>query len=515
MFRNFVIIITLAAILFSAALSSAAVSPFEGYTLYSPNLSNNTYLVNMGGSIAHSWYNSKRGGYSVYLLENGHIVRPASPNMTYLNGGGSAGLVQELDISGSLVWEFEYNTTQHLTHHDIEPIPNGNVLAIAWEVKTAAQAVQAGRNTALVMWPDHVIEIQPNGSGGGSIVWEWHVWDHLVQDYDPAKDNYGVVGDHPELLDINMPLGGIGGPGSADWLHLNGIDYNEEFDQIILSSHFTDEFYIIDHSTTIEEAAGHSGGSSGMGGDILYRWGSPENYDRTGAEYFDVIHCSVWIAEGYPGEGNILTFNNGEGTHISEIVELTPPVDAAGHYSIEPNSAFAPENPTWVYSAGTGFYSNHLGSCQRLPNGNTLICESTSGDMFEADSMSNVVWNYNTSYEIARCLRYGLNYPGIEAIFPNAVKGKADLLPEMEMTVYPNPFNQRLTLEFTLQEAGEVSVIVYDSMGREIAALGLGHWASGKHSVVWDADGVGSGVYFIRLVAIGRWPVAKKVVLLK
>ncbi len=76
--------------------------------------------------------------------------------------------------------------------------------------------------------PDHIIEVQPTGPTSGTIVWEWHVWDHLIQDYDSSKANYGVVGDHPELVDINYVTST-----QQDWMHTNSIDYNEKFDQIL------------------------------------------------------------------------------------------------------------------------------------------------------------------------------------------------------------------------------------------------------------------------------------------
>ncbi len=78
---------------------------------------------------------------------------------------------------------------------------------IAWEYKTRDEAIAAGRNPENVnifgMWPGHIIEVEPTFPEGGNIVWEWHVWDHLIQDYDPLKQNYGNVGNHPELVDIN------------------------------------------------------------------------------------------------------------------------------------------------------------------------------------------------------------------------------------------------------------------------------------------------------------------------
>ena len=58
-------------------------------------------------------------------------------------------------------------------------------------------------------------------------------------------------------------------------MHCNGLDYNSALDQIALSCRGMNEVYIIDHSTTTEEAVGHTGGNAGKGGDILYRWGNP------------------------------------------------------------------------------------------------------------------------------------------------------------------------------------------------------------------------------------------------
>ncbi|MBU1983597.1 lamin tail domain-containing protein, partial [bacterium] len=293
----------------------------------------------------------------------------------------------------------------------------GNILMIAWELKTAAQARQAGYNRSIALWPDHIIEVQPVGTNGGNIVWEWHAWDHLIQDYDPTKDNYGVVADHPELFDINMPAGV--GPQGGDWMHVNGISYNPERDEIAFSSHTLDEIYVIDHSTTTEEAAGHTGGNRGRGGDILYRWGKPSNYRVPGAQYFNVVHCAIWIPAGLPGGGHLMAFNNREGQPTSQIVELNPPFDGEGNYVLIPGSAYGPATPFWSYSA-TGFYSNHLGSCQRLPNGNTMISEATSGFLFEVDMAGVTQWSYARGGQIPRVLRYALDYPGLYVLNPVA-----------------------------------------------------------------------------------------------
>ena len=93
-----------------------------------------------------------------------------------------------------------------------------------------AGSVDAGHGRALV-----VVEVEPTPPVGGNVVWEWHARDHLIQDFDPAQDNYGVVGDHPELVDPNGWIEGDKNQINAFWNHMNSINYNAEFDQIMLS----------------------------------------------------------------------------------------------------------------------------------------------------------------------------------------------------------------------------------------------------------------------------------------
>ena len=86
-------------------------------------------------------------------------------------------------------------------------------------------------------------------------------------------------------------------------MHTNAVAYNAELDQIMLSIHAFSEVWIIDHGTTTEEAASHSGGKRGKGGDLLYRWGNPRAY-RTGTNVDQRLfaqHNAHWIPEGLPG----------------------------------------------------------------------------------------------------------------------------------------------------------------------------------------------------------------------
>jgi hypothetical protein len=235
------------------------------------------------------------------------------------------------------------------------------------------------------------------------------MWDHLIQDVNPALANYGVVADHPELIDINL-----GTATSGNWSHLNAIDYDPVRDQIIFTSRTLNEVFVIDHSTTTAEAAGHTGGNAGRGGDILYRWGNPANYRRgtTTNRFLHVVHGATWIDAGLPGAGNIMVFNNGDRTgtanDYSTVMEIVPPRDAAGNYTISAGSAFGPAAPAWSYGAPGQFYGGptQCGAFRTLDN-TTIITLSNSGRIFEVDAAGNTIWNRkNTGLTIARAPRY-------------------------------------------------------------------------------------------------------------
>ncbi len=422
---------------------------FEGYTLFAPMQSKTTYLMDNEGNFVHSWESDYTPGLSAYLLENGNLLRTAGTmNMTF-KAGGSGGKVQEIDPDGNVVWEFEHSGDQYLLHHDIELLPSGNILMIAWEYKSADVATAAGRNPNLLkegeLWPDKIIEVDP---GTGKIVWEWHVWDHIIQEYDDSKPNHGTVSDHPELIDLNYVASGPGA-GGADWTHINSVDYHDEFDQIIVSVHSFSEIWIIDHSTTTEQAAGHTGGKYGKGGDLLYRWGNPQAYGAGTSNDQKLFsqHDATWIESGYPGEGNILIFNNGQKRSdgdYSSVDEIMPPVDAQGNYSLSTGAAYGPSDMTWTYSSPSNFYSQNISGAQRLSNGNTLICNGANGIFFEVTADKEVVWEYvnpvagdgiieqgepipemngEKTNQVFRVYRYAPNYAGLPGDIAPDVKG--------------------------------------------------------------------------------------------
>jgi Arylsulfotransferase (ASST) len=366
----------------------------DGQILYAPMYTGTTYLLNNNGAVNHTWTSSFLPGCMARWLGDGSILRTIRVGVGP-GGGGAGGGVQKVQWDGTVVWDYRYNTNGDLSHHDVQMLPNGNVLLIAWETKTRTDCINRGRNPSYVgssgLLPDHIIEVQPTGPSSGTIVWQWHVWDHLIQDYDSSKANYGVVGDHPELVDINYVTSS-----QQDLMHTNSIDYNEKFDQIVVSVRYYSEIWVIDHSTTTAEAAGHTGGNSGKGGDLLYRWGNPQAYDRGTSSNRKLYeqHDTIWIDEGCPGAGDILIFNNGVGRHYSTIDEIVPPVNENGEYYLASGSAYGPTTQIWTYSPQPSFYASHLSGADRLSSGNTLICNGESGKIWEVTPEGATVWQY-------------------------------------------------------------------------------------------------------------------------
>ena len=392
-------------------LVSCTNSTSIGYTLFSPLASTSSYLIDHQGREVHSWDSpgGHRPALSSYILEDGDLLRAANiaqQAVGEFSGGGTAGKIERIGWDGTAEWSWEYSSTEFITHHDIEPMPNGNILAIAWEDKSEAEAAQAGRNPAIAsdspggssnVWPDHIIEIQPLPNNQANIVWQWNAWDHLIQDFNASVDNFGVVSDHPELLDINF-IGATGNQaGRADWMHCNGIDYNAALDQIALSCKNMNEIYIIDHSTTTAEAAGHTGGNSGKGGDFLYRWGNPQVYDAglSSDQQLFGQHDIQWIEQGRVGAGDLLLFNNGGGrTPAYSSVDVIRPPLSNGNYSLQTNGTWGPDAPSWSWDQGELMYAQFISGAERLPNGNTLVTYGTQGTLYEVDLNGEIVWTY-------------------------------------------------------------------------------------------------------------------------
>jgi len=505
---------------------------YNGYTLFAPKQYTATYLINNEGRLLHQWSASKYPpGQSVYLLENGNLLRACMTKGKLSSGGGEGGRVEEYDWNDKLVWELDFSTETYMQHHDIRRLPNGNILMLVIEKKTYAECLAAGFDPSKfqpeiaskgMMLPDYIVEIKPTYPVGGTVVWEWHTWDHLIQNFDATKANYGDPKLHPELIDCD----GDGRNLPAFWNHMNSIDYNPALDQIAVSVRGNSEVWIIDHSTTTAEAKSHSGGKRGKGGDLIYRWGNPACYGagtKTEQRYFEQ-HDVEWVKTGYPGAGNMTCFNNGLGRgNYSTVDEFTPAVDANGNYNMSAGTAVAPANFTWTYKGTTAqpMYSENISGAYRLPNGNTIICSGTVGRFLEVTSANEIVWEYicpvqqngpimqgvapdkdmaradETMNSVFRVYKYPVDYAAFagKTLTPGNVIEKStatsanNLIDESaKYRVFPNPFSSRINL---VQPSGQEKFELLNITGQSV-------W-KGEQIEQQDFSNLKSGIFILNI----------------
>ena len=379
----------------------------EGYTFFTPNSSNKAYIVDNCGYVVNEYIRGNRPGFSAYLLDNGLMLRANKVFDSFFNQASTGGQVELVDWDNNTVWSYEFNTQQYIQHHDISMMPNGNILVPGWERITPTQQLEYGRKSSNLSFPDlwgeFIYEIKPIGNNEIELVWEWHLKDHFIQDFDDSKANFGNISENIGRVDVNYK-----GPGAwnqnnndEDWWHCNAIDYNEDLDQIVLNSRNNNETWIIDHSTTTAEAASDTGGRSGHGGDLIFRWGNPEAYDKGASSNLKMYgsHGHYWIEDGLSNAGKIMYFNNGddrpEGYYSTiEMIDLAP--DADGNYPLDNNGRYLPTQSELVYKAPDpfDFRSTYLSNARQLENGNVFINEGGSGRYFEINADKEIVWQY-------------------------------------------------------------------------------------------------------------------------
>jgi Arylsulfotransferase (ASST)/Secretion system C-terminal sorting domain len=521
------------------------------YTLYSTGNSTTATLIDTASAVYHQWTGlSGQTAYSNYMLPGGVLLRTVKTTNSTFSGGGMAGRVQKVDYNGTLLWDYTYSTSTYCSHHDICALPNGNVMLIAYESKSSSQATAAGSNYAGTLWPDHIVEVQPTGTSTGTIVWEWHLWDHLCQSVNSNAANYVTnTADHPELYNINAVT--ITSQ-TKDFWHMNGIDYNPMTDQIVVSAHNTNEFYVIDHSTTTAEAAGHTGGRGGRGGDFLYRWGNPALYGQSGSANFNVLHDAHWIPQDCPNAGYIVALNNKGISNTQSCVDMVNPPVSGFNFSYTPNTAWLPSTYT-IRQNCTGGTTN-MGNSQQLPNGNMQICLALSGTIYEINSAGTTLWSFTASGSVAQAFRYsacqitsaapaiptitsngnvltassattyqwyvdGVLIPGATSQTYTATQSGAYVVRvtdsngcwfsysslfdhsvitdiasfdnSFRFTVYPNPSNGIINLSSEILPGTNFSVQVLDSRGRLVA--------NEKNNMILDLTHLENGVYFMNV----------------
>ena len=505
---------------------------FNGYTLFSPSIQYRTYLIDNCGEVVHMWEAQTRIGGSEYLLEDGSLIRCARVNGNF-SGGGITGRIERYNWEGELIWSYEYADINHHLHHDIEVLPNGNILMIAWERKNQFEAMENGKTNNISqhgLWPGMVIEVQPMGIDSGEIVWEWHAWDHMIQDVDPGLLNFGQISENPNRININFQSN------YSDWIHFNAIDYNADLDQIVLSSRHWSEFWIIDHSTTTAEAATSEGGIYGMGGDLLYRWGNPIAYN-SGDEQDQKLfgqHDVRWIESEFRYGGLIMMFNNG--VDHSSIGVMEPPINDIGSYVLNKNGSFGPEEFSYEYDGGSdnSFFSSRISGAEILENGNILICEGRNGRFFEVNEDEQKVWEYinpdsgiifsqgqfATGNSVFRTTRYRPDYSAFEGrdlepvgpieIDPIAngcsIYSSTKQIPSVhQFNIYPTLIENEFVLSSPRKAVQNISLL-------DMSGATLYRWSRNAKQSVFDVSSLHNGLYIVQVVSDQQYVQVFKVV---
>ena len=509
---------------------------YPGHNLIFPLGQSNVYLLDNCGQVVHTWEDDStfRPGNSAYILQNGNLIKAkrrfdsAANDRIWRGGGGET--VELRTWKNDLLATFTLNNDTARLHHDITPLPNGNILMVAWVLKDSLKSIANGRNPTLLpngeIWSEVVLEWNPTID---EIVWEWHAWDHLIQDFDNSKSNFGAVAEHPELINLNYDEHN----GHPDWLHINAIHYNPVLDQIVLGVPCFNEFWIIDHSTTMEEAATHNGGNSGKGGDLLYRWGNPLVYQQGTRDDQQLFfqHDIQWVnplaENGSADFGRITCFNNRAGMDVSTLVVVNTEVATGGIYpSPIPNFRSASFEKEIFYPDRSEIRaaSNNLSSVQFLPNGNVLALSGGWGFAYELTPNNEIVWQYIIPIKSGQFVeqgetlainnnftfnlkRYAIDFEGFEGrnLSP---KGYLELNPnetfcEEEMIVsvkniegsdlvhiYPNPASQNLTIEWTGN--GEQLFQLYSWGGVEIKQFLV------KEKRRFTISDLSNGIYYLK-----------------
>ncbi len=508
---------------------------YNGYTLISPMSSNRTYLIDNCGEKIKEWTFDSPPALLAYLQEDGSLFR-AERSSGLFGAGGSGGRIVHKSWDNKLIWSFIYSNDKVRHHHDFQPLPNGNVLVLAWERKSREEAIQAGRIPSLTrpdgVWFEHIVELKPIGIDSARIVWEWHVFDHLVQERDSILDNFGDIASSPNLFHINYKIANAfspSEPGNSDWMHMNSIQYNEVRDEIMLSSRDFNEVYIIDHSTTIEEASSGQGGRSGKGGNLLFRWGNNASYNKGTADdqLLFAQHHASWLESEDSNKVGFTVFNNGIGSPGLDIssVEFISPTIINGEYVLSSDGIFmVDDHKTINDSEELSFSSPRLSSVQVLKNNNLLIASGNHGRIREITPDEKKVWDYINpvsnsgpimqgtnafANDIFRAERYSYDYEafdgkvlvpmGVLEIDPDymgcflidTTTSTTSVSTTNAFKIYPNPVNEVITIESLIND--DLYFELYDVNGTVYRKGYLN-----RNSQI-DMNDLSKGFYFLKI----------------
>jgi hypothetical protein len=362
---------------------------FKGYTLYASLSGDGTVnLIDMKGKVVHTWKMANEPGMYGFLLDNGNLLYSGRTPEGYGSGdyhmSGKGGVLVEADWKAGVVTKVAVPNS----HHDMDKMPNGNYLTTLWEPVPKAKLALVKGGVPGTEFPDGTIfeEIIAEFNPQGQKVWSWRASDHLSFDefpIDPCNDR-------------------------LEWLHVNSVEYLPadnpitKTESIMLSMRHPSACIIFEKSS----------------GKLQWRYGGymKGEYGRLGCQ-----HDFQIIKKGLPGEGNILVFDNGMnlpsveastaywGIAHSRVIEINPQTKKViwmyEHKDTDWNFPGVP--PKWKFN------SPYIAGAQRLPNGNTLICEGATGRIFEVTTSKEIVWEFINPDRKAvfRAYRYAPNHP--------------------------------------------------------------------------------------------------------
>lgn len=358
-----------------------------GYILAIENGKKTCYLIDHLGQKLRTWNFELPLGQDAELAPDGSLyglfqVPDPNKDMTF---GGKSGLVRKINTSNQVVWEFKISSDNEITHHDLELLPNGNLLVLVWHRILKEESAQLGYISDHDLFVEKVVEINPDLD---EIVWEWNSWDHIVQNKTPDHPSFGEPVDHKNKIDImyNYQSDYHRFIEIGDIMHANGLTYLPELDLIAISINFYNEVWFIDHSISKAEARGSIGGRFNVGGDLVYRLGNPKAYGVSVPKLLDFNHHPSFVRSD-KGNG-LLIFNNNGAERRSKAMEFELPSFSDIPLEIGPSPKLVFE-----YSNDEMFFEI-VGGAMRLPNGNTLICEGDFG-FWEVNSAGQLLWKYD------------------------------------------------------------------------------------------------------------------------
>lgn len=339
---------------------------YNGFTLFTPTSSKTAWLIDMQGRIVHSWETPWQPGAHGQLLENGNLLYAAKDDNApfAIEFNGAGGFIIEYDWDGNEVWRYE----DEFLHHDVQRLPNGNTMMLRW-----------------VAVPDDIAAQIEGGVPGTER--KGVIWGEAVREVDPQGNVVWEWVAHEHLDPKDFPICPL--CGRHEWLHVNALDVLPNGD-VMISCHTQSKIIIIDKQSN------------------KVKWESSKDLQL--AHQHDPTTLE---------NGNILVFDNGL-HRKNNLISCTRILEI----DREANKI------VWEYMEmnPSTFFGSFISGAQRLPNGNTLICEGPRGRFFEITHDGEIVWEYiNPFFDINvgiplrgrhnmvfRAHRYGPDYPGLK-----------------------------------------------------------------------------------------------------